>query len=339
MKKLLSLVLCACMLCCLFACNPDSTGGDDRDSAYDLTYKYANSINDGSSVIELITADQCLHYRGLLKKRSDDLTWAYDEIVRTATHLSDPEEGAANVSAVRFSNEITYEQALVAYCAVYFDLAELWNLREPNNNPFKFDDSVKAMYISYSHDIADIPALNEQMVAKADGIVAKCANIKKDIDKISYIYGYMIDSFIESQAAKAAKPTYSSAMEAILKGNITVGCGFANAAAYLLQRAGVWAIKGYGAFLDGNIHAWVIVDYDGVYKYVDLNDDKDSETGIENSVSRFFCFDSVETFGQPIYIGDGVPLPGFRPDDNKLSEDDRSPVVFREIASGASDGE
>lgn len=323
MKKIFSLLLAAMLTLSFAGCTEnvpfDPTSGsalsgtesqDPDSNGHNLTYDYASYINGNDAVIPLAAPDQCLYYRNRLISGDTDLTWAYDEIVYAASHLSNPNEDFANVSNVYFSQDITAEELQKVYIAVFCDHPEFWFLRQYDKNGCVLNSSSNRLaYLTYAFNISEIPELDKDLQAAANEITAKVETFTADLDKIAYLSGYMYDNY-SIDWPSYNETQHSSAMEMLLEKH-GVCVGFAATTTFMLQRWGIPAIMGRGKVSSGVTHCWTIIEKDGLYNYVDNYFMKDKGSGTEHSLASFFCFTDLDVFTREhVTVSNGVLLPG-----------------------------
>ena len=269
-----------------------SSGSSDSGNE-ELTYYYCDIINDESVVIPVSVPDQNLYYYERLKTGESDLTWAYNEIVYAATHLANPNSEYGNVTEVYFPDDLTAEELDDVYTAVYFDHPELWFLRQP-------DKSGCVLHPAY---------INGEVEEAADRIVAMVADMPYEIDKISFLSGYMYDNF-RIDWTSYNNHEHSSVKEMLLS-KYGVCVGYASTFTYLLHRAGIFAITGHGKVSSGVDHCWTITLKDGIYVYTDNYFMRDKGGNTEHSLATYFCFGDTSVYdAEYVTIAEGVILPG-----------------------------
>ena len=286
-----------------------SSGSSDSGNE-ELTYYYCDIINDESVVIPVSAPDQSLYYYERLKSGESDLTWAYNEIVYAATHLANPNSEYGNVTEVYFPEDLTDEELVNVYAAVFFDHPELWFLRQPDKSGCALHpENSRLAYLTYDEDINDIPYINEEVEEAADKIIAMMADMPYEIDKISFLSGYTYDNFRIDWTSYNSHE-HSSVKEMLLS-KYGVCVGYASTFTYLLHRAGIFAITGHGKVSSGVDHCWTITLKDGVYVYTDNYFMRDKGGGTERSLSTYFCFDDIAVYdAEYVTVAEGVILPG-----------------------------
>ncbi len=320
MKKLLILLMALVLALSLSACtdgNPTTSSvvstppaSEPPEDPSALTYDYASFINGEDALIPLTAPDQCLYYRNLLVTEDSDLTWAYDEIIYEATHFANPNEAMPMVSSVYFSRDISPEDMIRVFNAVFFDHPELWYLRQYDKNGcVPHSENTRMAYLTYSMDINKIPASDKELQQAADALTEKISTLTADLDKIAYLSGYLYDK-CSINWATYNDTQHSSAFELLVEKH-GVCVGFASGTTFMLHRWGIPAIMGRGKVSSGVSHCWAIIEKDGTYHCVDNYFMKDKGSGTERSVADYFCFDSLDIFTREhVTVSNGVLLPG-----------------------------
>lgn len=350
LKKIFS-VLLACILSavCVGCSLGNGTVSDTSSESTpelpvktELTYFYCELINDDTVVIPISAPDQCLYNYERLKSKEKDLTWAYNEIVYAASHLSNPNSDFENVTEVHFKEDLTKAELKAVYEAVFFDHPELWFLRQPDKLGCELHpESNKMAYLTYSENIPNIPGITKSINSVADKILTEANKLTHDIDKIAYISAYIFDN------CKISWPTYEVSQHASLKEMLIDGygvcVGYASTLTFLIQKAGILAISGHGRVSTGIEHCWTIIEDGGIYKYIDNYYMDEKGGGTEHSMSKFFCFTDRKVYDSLyVTIAEGVLLPGTKvganitqepvPEDTTSSESDVSSEQTSEIS-------
>ena len=350
LKKIFAIFL-ACITAAACASCSLGSGGDPSDASSgmsstpekkELTYFYSEMMNDDTVAVPISAPDQCLYYYDRLKNGEKDLTWAYNEIVYAASHLSNPNADFENVTEVYFKEELTEAELKSVYEAVFFDHPELWFLRQPDKKGCELHpESNKFAYLTYSENISDIPNITDRINSASETILKKVNKFTHDIDKLAFISAYIYDNY------RISWPSYDDTQHSSLKEMLLDGygvcVGFASTITYLVQKAGIPAISGHGRVSTGIEHCWTIVEHDGVYKYIDNYYMDEKGGGVEHSMSEFFCFADRKVYDNLyVTIAEGVLLPGTKigenitqepvPEDTTSSESDVSSEVTSEIS-------
>lgn len=318
-KSIAALLACSILVFCFGCTETDnktlssedvsSSSGSTEDTA-ELTYFYNELINDDTVVVPVSAPDQCLYNYELLKSGEKDLTWAYNEIVYAATHLSNPNAEFKNVTEVFFAESLTDAELATVYRSVCYDHPELWFLRQPDKNGCALHPANDKMaYLTYSEDIKDIPGLTDKINDVAKKIVKEANKFSHNIDKIAYISSYIYDNY------RISWPTYDTTQHSTIKEMFLDGygvcVGFASTLTYLFQQTGIPSIMGHGIVSTGVAHFWAIVEHDGIYKYVDNYYMEEKGGGTEHNMSEFFCFDTIDPYKYMyVTIDKDVLLPG-----------------------------
>jgi len=316
MKRLFSSVLLCLLLFCSCAAptetvSSQSAPAEEPESGV-FTYAYADFINGDDAVVPLAAPDECLYHYGQLREAETDYTWAYDALAYEATHFSNRVDGADNVSAVYFPYDISPEQLTAVYNCFHFDHPELWYLFQSDKNGCVPDgDNPRIAYLTYSDPIDRLPALNEEIAAAADRILAdgEAKKLVYDIDREAYLSNYLYET-VTIDWDLYNEIHHSSPKELLLEHN-GVCIGFAMTTVYLLQRWGIRAVTGHGHVASGMVHCFAITEKDGQYVYTDTYNMRHRGDGIERSAAEFFCFDSLDVYRRDgTTVDAGVLLPG-----------------------------
>jgi len=271
MKKIVAFLLSFALLTSVASCRetpapyipPAETQGD-------LHYTFCDYINDDSVKVKLTAPDESLYYRNLLKKEGkEDI---YDEIVYAASHLSNPVEGYENVTELYFKRDVLQDELIRTFVFVYLDHPELWYLCLPAYNGCVPDEeSLRRAYLTFSEPIADIPAINAELLAAVNGVSAHVSKGLTSTEEIaSAIAGWlcancrMSDDDFSTRASISMREVFSE----------KVGTCLANSFAltYLLQKCGIPAFVACGSVgtLTYLSHFWVISVDENRYYYTDV---------------------------------------------------------------------
>ena len=111
------------------------------------------------------------------------------------------------------------------------------------------------LYPCYSCTKEEIKERQEEIDRVADDFMKKMPETASDNDKIKYVYEYLIDTVTYDDSVPADQ---DQNMDSALLGRRTVCAGYAKAASYLLDQAGIPAI-----YVSDEEHAWnqVICDH------------------------------------------------------------------------------
>lgn len=348
MKRILALLLSLSLLCSA-GCSSlsdeqkiirsNTSGVYDLEYDYGLTYNYASFINDDSVVIPLTASDQAMyHYFNRIKTDDEnDLSWAYDEIIYAVTHLSNPNADFGNMADIVLPKGITEEQLWEVCLAICSDHPELWYFRMPSMNCYKIhEENNRLVYFSYSDNLSDIPAKNQEIQLAADGVLKKIKGMRSAQDVCTALAGIL------SETSRAGDEGFADSRHSCSFNVLTQHMGncyaFAQTYCYLLQKQGIPAFINCGG-ADGEItHTWATVSLDGTLRYVDVYHMAKEYNSYDYSIGRYLLFEDASVLcriHEKFFVSEGFPMAGSPVDAPIVS--DGSPIVEfqsdKEVAS------
>lgn len=275
MKKALAFFLGFALLLSACSCEgiPSPVESETESTVSDVptdsfSYSYCEYINDDTSVVPLTAPDECLYYRELIK--ANGLETVYDAICYTASHLSDRVAEAENASAVYFDRAVTEDELAEVYRAVLADHPELWHLNVPSFAGCTADEeSPSVAYLTYGVNCDEVAALNGDILAAADELLAKTHPLHRQDDILSFLCAYFAET-CDFEGGHAGGKIHIAMSDIFL--HKPADCfSVSQALNFLLRRLGFVALLGFGGtepYL--YTHCWTITVSNGDYVYTDM---------------------------------------------------------------------
>ncbi|MCC8080678.1 MAG: hypothetical protein LUE14_08030 [Clostridiales bacterium] len=211
----------------------------------------ADSAPTGETMPEVDSVSEGKYAYGTL---DDETKQVYDEIVYA------------------FSNRITVTSSTTdtnvmeqAYQAVRYDYCDFFWIESLSYVKYSREDEITALEIAptYSMTEEEQEAMQQQIDAEAERMLADAPADGSDFDKALYVYETLIREVDYVVGAENSQNIISAFVN-----HETVCQGYAYATQYLLEKLGVACTTVLGS-ANGETHAWNLVVMDGFYYYID----------------------------------------------------------------------